>query len=112
MYPKRVDKLDAEKAWKAATKGADAETIIAGAKRYAIERANEPPKYTKHPARWLRAGSWTDEPAASANGPPIIDGITGDILEQPPRRNGHDREETWEEIGLRVLAEGEGRDGQ
>src|SRR6516164_6037085 len=49
---------------------ADAETIIAGAKRYAIERANEPPKYTKHPARWLRAGSWTDEPAASANGPP------------------------------------------
>jgi hypothetical protein len=114
-YPKHVGKLAAEKAFAKALKLADAEALIAGAKRYAAERAGQDPKFTKNPATWLRDGCWTDEPAASANGPPIIDNVTGDIIEPPSsrRRNGYDHEETVEEGSARILREleMEARDG-
>ena len=65
-YPRHDDKPDAFKAWKAAIKaGGDADAIIAGAERYAAERATENPKYTKYAATYLRKGSWANEPAAS-----------------------------------------------
>lgn len=62
-YPKRVGRKAAEAAWvKAMRDGADAAVIIAGAKRYADEREDEDPKYTKQPATWLNQGCWEDEP--------------------------------------------------
>lgn len=60
--PTKVGKDAARKAFKAAIKKTDLETIIAGIRRYAASRAGEDPKYTAHPATWLRAGRWQDEP--------------------------------------------------
>lgn len=59
VYPRRVAKLDAQKAFAKALKIAPAEDIIAGARRYAAG-AREP-QFTKHPATWLRSGCWMDE---------------------------------------------------
>jgi hypothetical protein len=38
--------------------------------RYAAERAGQPPKYTKHPATWLKGGCWADEPTNPSNNSP------------------------------------------
>lgn len=73
-YPpdRRVAKKNAEKAWRkalfgvpAASRGELAHLILDGAKRYAKERADEPVKFTKHPATWLNGGCWVDEPGAN-----------------------------------------------
>ena len=96
-YPKHAGKLDAEKAFKAALKTTDAETIIAGAERYAGERAGQEPRYTKHPGTWLRAGCWGDEPARS-NGHTVID-QHGNVITTP--RTG---EWTWGDVQARALA--------
>ena len=70
VYPKRVTKEAARKAFaKAVENGTDAEALIAGAQRYAVERQGQDPKYTKHPATWLNGGCWEDE----APGAPVID---------------------------------------
>jgi hypothetical protein len=61
-YPRKAAKEAARRAFAAAIKrGADPEILIAGARRYAIERAGEPARWTKHPATWLSGGCWEDE---------------------------------------------------
>lgn len=62
-YPKKVARADAVRAWGKALKAADADTLIAGAIRYAAEQHGKDPTYIKHPATWLNKGCWTDEPA-------------------------------------------------
>jgi hypothetical protein len=79
VYPRKVGKLDAEKAFDKALERTDAETLLAGARCYAGDRAGQDPKYTKHPTTWLNKDCWADE-TATANGPPIIDGITGEVV--------------------------------
>ena len=63
VYPKKVAKQAAIKAWMKATKHADPETITAGAKRYAefttAERTEK--KFIKSPDGWLNAGRWEDD---------------------------------------------------
>ncbi|NUS00402.1 MAG: hypothetical protein HOV67_34700 [Kribbellaceae bacterium] len=62
-YPKRVSKAGARTKWDAAIKrGIDPAVILAGAQRYATERAGADPRYTKHPTTWLNQGCWDDEP--------------------------------------------------
>lgn len=61
VYPRRTGKAAARKAWDKAHKTADAELIIGGAHVYA-EDPNRDPAFTKHPATWLNAGCWDDEP--------------------------------------------------
>lgn len=61
-YPKKIDKLDAIKAYKAALKKTTAEKILKAAKQYAEERKGEDKKYTKAPAAWLNKGSFDNEP--------------------------------------------------
>jgi hypothetical protein len=76
IYPRKVAKADALKAWTAAAKSIDPGRIVAGADRYAAHRANvarqrgqaEAVQYTKHPAAWLRAGMWDDELPAPDRG--------------------------------------------
>jgi len=68
QYPRKVGKKAAIRAFaKALREGAKADDIIAGACRYAVEREGEPDRYTKHPATWLNAGFWEDEPAVHAS---------------------------------------------
>ena len=60
VYPRREGKLDAMKAYQQALKHATADTILAGAQRYAQSCSPEK-KFQKLPAGWLRAGRWMDE---------------------------------------------------
>jgi hypothetical protein len=48
-------------------KRATADELLDGARRYADERRDQPPRYTRHATRWLREESWTDEPAIDAS---------------------------------------------
>jgi hypothetical protein len=65
VYPRKVEKGVARKAWKNALKRATAEEIIAGAKRYAALKLDL--EFTKHPGPWLNADRWLDE------GPKVVD---------------------------------------
>ena len=61
IYPKKVGKLAAQKAFrKAVEDGFEPEDIVAGAKRYAADK-NRVDAYTTHPATWINAGRWLDE---------------------------------------------------
>ncbi|MCL4807677.1 MAG: hypothetical protein KJ062_07765, partial [Thermoanaerobaculia bacterium] len=63
-YPRKVQKGDALKAWKA-IKGSDRALALTAVSAYAIawERApEEQRKFIPYPATWLRAGQWADDP--------------------------------------------------
>lgn len=84
QYPKKVKKLDAEKAYKAALKrGVTPKELLDGLQRQkaAWKAKGTEPQYIPYPATWLRAGSWEDEletPAPSMDNPaPVINPVTG-----------------------------------
>jgi hypothetical protein len=65
QYPKHVAKAAALKAYRAviSKRLATPAQLLNGALRYAAERSNQDPKYTKHASTWLTGGCWDDEPA-------------------------------------------------
>lgn len=68
VYPRKVGKDAARKAWQSAVKREDPRVIANGAWRY----GNDPnlptdKQYIPHPATWLNAGRWADEPCAPRN---------------------------------------------
>lgn len=77
-YPKKVKKLDAEKAYRAALKrGVTPKELLEGLQRQkaAWKAKGTEPQYIPYPATWLRAGSWEDEldtPNSSQAAPAII----------------------------------------
>lgn len=62
LYPRKIGKGAARKAWATALHTATPDTIIAGLKQYAPTRTGQDPKYTPHPATWLNQQRWEDEP--------------------------------------------------
>ena len=81
-YPKKVKKLDAEKAYKAALKrGVTPKELLDGLQRQkAVWKAKgTEPQYIPYPATWLRAGSWEDElyPPSPGQATPAINPNTG-----------------------------------
>ncbi len=62
VYPRKIAKGSARKAYRSALRRASADEILAGAKRYKPD-----PQFTKHPATWLNADCWLDEPDRSPN---------------------------------------------
>lgn len=61
-YPRHTAKGEARKAWPVAVKAAGGcGRIIAGARAFASD-PNRDPRYTPHPATWLRAERWGDDP--------------------------------------------------
>lgn len=60
--PRKAAKEKARQAFTKASKAAAPEIIIAAMRRYADQRNGQDPQYTAHPASWLNAGRWTDEP--------------------------------------------------
>ena len=58
-YPRRVGKLDAQKAYKKARKLASAEAILDGVERY--KRTKPDWQDWAHPSTWLNKGRWMDE---------------------------------------------------
>jgi hypothetical protein len=61
IYPLKVGKAAAKKAWDKAVTKADQDEIINGALQYAQD-PNRHPSYTAHPSTWLNAGRWSDDP--------------------------------------------------
>ena len=61
IYPRKVAKDAARKAWASAIKRADVQDILAGAKRYRDD-PNREAEFTAHPSTWLNQGRWGDEP--------------------------------------------------
>lgn len=84
--PLKVGKGQARKAYKAALKKASADELLAGIVRYAAERADQPSKYTAHPATWLNGERWNDEPAA----PRDDDGRLAAVRRYLERNGGQD----------------------
>lgn len=60
IYPRRVAKQAAARAYKAALKRTTPERILAAAKRYAGERLGQDMTFTKHPSTWLNGGCYCD----------------------------------------------------
>ena len=62
VYPRKVGKLDAEKAFNQMARRYNPEAILAGAEAYARQWAADgiELRFTPHPATWLRAGRWMD----------------------------------------------------
>jgi hypothetical protein len=71
-YPRKEAKGEARKAWGKAAKRVDPAVIITGALAYHHD-PNRDPAFTAHPATWLNADRWEDDPLPprpSANGTP------------------------------------------
>jgi hypothetical protein len=70
-YPRRVGKLDAQRAYVKARTQASAAEILDGVSRYIANK----PAYAdwKHPGAWLRAGRWMDDyaPQGRPDGPQV-----------------------------------------
>ena len=62
VYPRRVAKAAAMKAYRKALEQTPADEILDGARRYAAERAGESDEFTAHPSTWLNQGRWADAP--------------------------------------------------
>jgi hypothetical protein len=60
VYPRKVGKGAARKAYRHALKRASHAEILAGAKAYAASKPD--PQFTAHAATWLNADRWLDEP--------------------------------------------------
>ena len=60
MYPRKVAKKAAEKAWDKAVKDADPEDILKGLENW-LKHAKPDEKFTPHCATWLNQGRWEDE---------------------------------------------------
>jgi len=91
-YPRRVGKGQALKAFRAARKQNDLETIMAGVRRYAASRQGENPEFTKHASTWLNGQCWLDEAdpkfTAHRNEPPPKHRNIGDAIRDEARRLG------------------------
>lgn len=67
-YPKKVGKLEVERAYARARRNATHDAIMAGLERY---KRNLPErKFIPHPATWLNKGRWLDDPASLADQQP------------------------------------------
>lgn len=62
VYPRKMQKGDAAKAFAKALTVASAEEIIAGATRFANDPNLPPDRFIPYPASWLRAEAWDDGP--------------------------------------------------
>lgn len=60
-WPRKQAKADALKAYKAARKHTEAETILAGVQRYKLLTIGQEKRFLKLPAGWLRDERWNDE---------------------------------------------------
>lgn len=73
VYPKRVARRTAERAWNSAVKRAAPETIVAAAGGYAADPNLPPAQYRPNPATWLNGDRWADGPCPPRSGlDPIV----------------------------------------
>jgi len=66
LYPRKVGKQDAKKAFERALRNASFEEIFEGLKRFVAD-PNRVLTFTPHPATWLNQGRWGDDPIPPRN---------------------------------------------
>lgn len=91
QYPKKVGKIDAQKAYRSAIKhGATPQALLEGLKRYnASWRAkNTELQYIPYPASWLRKGRWEDELTTSES-------IQSSLAVNPATGKAPSKEDFW-----------------
>lgn len=100
IYPRKVSKPDARRAWAAALKRTDADTVIDGARRYADD-PNRDPSYTKHPGTWLRNECWNDDPLPARGGTRPLDRQAELLRQEMARARAADQAAAgeWNQIG-------------
>lgn len=62
VYPRRVGRGQALKAWKTALKKTGADAIIVAATAFAASSRGTDQKFIPHPSSWLNGERWADEP--------------------------------------------------
>jgi len=92
IYPRKVGKQDACKAFERALRNATVEEILEGVKRFKAD-PNRVPTFTPHPATWLNQGRWSDEPLPSRTPEVAPRGVITTPTIVPP---AFDREEALE----------------
>lgn len=68
IYPRKAGKEAARRAWEKAVRGTEPEAIIEGVKRFASDPNMPDKQFIPHPATWLNAGRWDDEPLPARQG--------------------------------------------
>lgn len=69
VYPRKVGKDAARKAWLSARKRAGLDEIVEGLRRFVSVTAGADPQFVPHPATWLNQGRWQDDQSHARNGP-------------------------------------------
>lgn len=90
-YPSRKAKGAAVRAWKAALKKSDADTLIAAAAAYAADPKRDP-EFTAHASTWLNQERWLDEvePVKQSGPVTIMDNYADE-----PCQHGEPRGPRW-----------------
>jgi hypothetical protein len=103
VYPRKVAKKAAEVAFLKAAKHTPVATIISAAARYAKDE-NRVEAYTAHPATWLNAHRWLDDPLPVRE--KSSDEKKAEELRLARQRSEREREETrkWLEEQERLRA--------
>lgn len=70
VYPRKVGKGHARKAWEKAIQKTSPTTIIAGATKYRDDRHRDP-QFTAHPSTWLNGERWDDQPTETKQTGPV-----------------------------------------
>ena len=90
-YPRHIGRAAARRAFdRAVQSGAAPTEILAGARRYRLERASvvdaaERIRFTAYPTTWINREGWLDEPEMSTNGL-VIDEDGNPAADYPPSR--------------------------
>jgi len=94
IYGKKVGKGQAERAWRAARKKADAVTIIDGAAAFIAwtTKSGTDPQFIPHPATWLNGERWTDERPTEQTGTKLTNVRD---LQSPPDGLDDDQLTAW-----------------
>jgi hypothetical protein len=103
IFPRRVGKGTAKKAFKHAAERASFAEILDGARRYAKESVGRETQYIKHPSTWLNADCWLDEPDRKPQS--NIVGFRKELAPEPPRkpRTAEEQAEIDAQIKLKGL---------
>ena len=89
LYPSKVGKVAAHKAFVKAVKLAGLDAVLAGVHRYANDRNLPDRQFIPNPATWLNQGRWDDAPCAPRTDRPDTTPRTGSSIwdRKPPVRS-------------------------
>jgi uncharacterized protein YdaU (DUF1376 family) len=68
-YPRRLDPGRARKAYASARKKAAPDVLLNAARAYAVDCIGREPQFIKHPATWLNAEAWLNQPYEPPSAP-------------------------------------------